>query len=232
MESISPSSHQSTPSPKSSSQHRQQQLNDRLDSSPSANGSSASNGYSPPILSTNHPFNTNDDGRGIITNQTQPITAPLSSASSSSTTDVAANSQAAYAAAAAAAFFGGNNSLAAFLHHHHHQQHASISNGTANFYPSAAVASAAHHSHSHPHHPHHDLILQQMQRAAVVAAATASHVAAAAAATHRRRKARTVFSDHQLHGLEKRYVDSINHHQTIKPFLLIMIMRTTHLFHY
>ncbi|XP_074594260.1 uncharacterized protein LOC141849709 [Brevipalpus obovatus] len=40
---------------------------------------------------------------------------------------------------------------------------------------------------------HHDFILHHMQRAASVAA------------THRRRKARTVFSDHQLYGLEKRF---------------------------
>lgn len=53
-----------------------------------------------------------------------------------------------------------------------------------------------HHPHSsmvgHPHH--HDLLIH-MQRAS----AAASHAAA-----HRRRKARTVFSDQQLHGLEKR----------------------------
>ena len=49
-------------------------------------------------------------------------------------------------------------------------------------------------------HQQHDLLLQHMQRAAVAAAAAATHVAA----SHRRRKARTVFSDQQLHGLERR----------------------------
>jgi hypothetical protein len=40
---------------------------------------------------------------------------------------------------------------------------------------------------------HNDILFQHMER-----------VASAAVATHRRRKARTVFSDNQLHGLEKR----------------------------
>ena len=55
-----------------------------------------------------------------------------------------------------------------------------------------------HHPHSSivGHSHHHDLLIH-MQRAS--AAAAASHAAA-----HRRRKARTVFSDQQLHGLEKR----------------------------
>lgn len=52
----------------------------------------------------------------------------------------------------------------------------------------------------HLHHPflasHHDLFLHHISRAT---ASVANHVA-----SHRRRKARTVFSDSQLHGLEKR----------------------------
>lgn len=126
------------------------------------------------------------------------------------------NSAAAAAAAAAAAFFGGNtSSLAAFLHSNSYgagslvpsvpplpppPSSSSMTGSTGQMATGSSVPLSSHHHH---HHHHHELILQQMQRAAVVAAATASHVAAAAA-SHRRRKARTVFSDQQLHGLEKR----------------------------
>ncbi|XP_053203368.1 homeobox protein Dlx4a-like [Panonychus citri] len=72
------------------------------------------------------------------------------------------------------------------------------SNGPASLAAAAAAAALLHPSfaaYSASHH--HDLIFQHMQRAATEAA---THVA-----SHRRRKARTVFSDHQLHGLEKRF---------------------------
>lgn len=104
------------------------------------------------------------------------------------------------------------------LHQHHIQQHESNQHAShsssnsmaASFAAAAAAAITAgfspssilpgyHPSHPHAHHhlsAHHDLFLHHMQRASAV---VASHVAA-----HRRRKARTVFSDSQLHGLEKR----------------------------
>ena len=80
-----------------------------------------------------------------------------------------------------------------------------FSNGSGSFAAAAAALLQNHHSGgpyvSLPPHPHnHELLIQHMQRAAVAAAAAASHVAA----SHRRRKARTVFSDQQLHGLERR----------------------------
>ena len=108
------------------------------------------------------------------------------------------------------------------------QQHGQIWNnslGSANHSVSASFAAAAaallpsfmipssnpdkrimspyeqHQQHLHHHHhpfltSHHDLFLQHISRAT---ASVANHVA-----SHRRRKARTVFSDSQLHGLEKR----------------------------
>ena len=87
-------------------------------------------------------------------------------------------------------------------HQIHSQQFFGNGSGTL-----AAAAAALLHNHSGnsymslPGNPHnHEILIQHMQRAAVAAAAAASHVAA----THRRRKARTVFSDQQLHGLERR----------------------------
>lgn len=92
--------------------------------------------------------------------------------------------------------------------HQMHSQHL-FSNNSGSLAAAAAALLQNHHSGgsyvSLPPHPHnHELLIQHMQRAAVAAAAAASHVAA----THRRRKARTVFSDQQLHGLERRLFSS------------------------
>ncbi|XP_054164468.1 brain-specific homeobox protein homolog [Oppia nitens] len=89
-----------------------------------------------------------------------------------------------------------------------HQIHSQQIFGTNPSSLAAAAAALLHNHHStansyvalQSHSQHHELLLQHMQRAAVAAAA-ASHVAA----SHRRRKARTVFSDQQLHGLERRF---------------------------
>ena len=89
-----------------------------------------------------------------------------------------------------------NRSSYCSLHHFNNNQSLLNANNSettsiavALLHPSSVIAAYQ--------NQHNDLLLQHMQKAASVAVPT--HVI-----SHRRRKARTVFSDHQLHGLEKR----------------------------
>ncbi|KAI1289462.1 Brain-specific homeobox -like protein [Halotydeus destructor] len=93
----------------------------------------------------------------------------------------------------------GHYQMSGHGHHHPMVNQDSPSTVTTSFAAAAAAAllhPAAMFAPYGQHYPH-ELLLHHIQRSS---AAAASH-----AASHRRRKARTVFSDQQLAGLEKRF---------------------------